>query len=74
MNRFALTFAFALALSSAAFAQVPAQQTAASVALQIDSVVNSWAQTLEVQQKQIAELQKQLAELKKKDAPASKAH
>ena len=49
-------------------ASVSAQQqaTPSQVAIQIDNVINQWAQTIEAQQKLIADLQKQNAELKAK--------
>ena len=61
----AIAVAFGLLLPSAALAQQqPA--TPSQMALQIDNVINQWAQTIEAQQKQIAELQKENAELKAK--------
>jgi hypothetical protein len=47
-------------LSTAALAQNTPSQTA----IQIDNVINAWAQQIEAQQKQIADLQKQLEEAK----------
>jgi hypothetical protein len=57
------TLLFLLAFTAVAFAQQP---TPSQVALQIDGIVNSWAQTIEAQQKQIADLQKENADLKAK--------
>lgn len=47
-----------------------AQQTPAQMALSINGVIGQWAQILEAQQKQIADLQKQLDDLKAKCEPA----
>jgi cell division protein FtsL len=56
-----MAFVFFLMASPALAQQQP---TPAQTALQIDNVINQWAQTIEAQQKQIADLQKQLEELK----------
>ena len=40
------------------------QPTPSQTAIQIDNVINQWAQTIEAQQKTIADLQKQLEEAK----------
>ncbi len=50
-----------VALMSSAQAQEP---TPSQTAIQIDNVINQWAQTIERQQKQLADLQKQLEEAK----------
>ena len=50
---------------SVAFAQQPQQQSPSQLALQITGVIGQWAQMLEVQQRQIAELQGQLAAVTK---------
>lgn len=71
--------AFALALiASPAFAQQQ-QTTAPEVALQINSVIGGWAQTIVQQNRQIEMLTKQLVdaqakieELKVKDKPDTK--
>jgi len=50
-----------------AFAATPAlaqQSTPSQTAIQIDNVINGWAQTIEAQQKMIADLQKEIADLK----------
>ena len=51
-----------------------AQQTPtpSQTALQIDNVINQWAQTLEAQQKQIEALQKENADLKAKSSDQEK--
>jgi hypothetical protein len=55
-----ITFAlFCAALSARAQDLTPSQ-----TALQIDNVVNAWAQRLEADAKAIAELQKEIADLK----------
>jgi len=41
-----------------------AQQLPSQVAIQMDTVINQWAQTIEIQQKQIEDLKKENAELK----------
>lgn len=72
-----LFLALALALSPlAALAQQPQQQPPTQMALQINSIVASWAITLEAWQKQLADLQranadlrKQLADLRAKEPP-----
>lgn len=65
-----LNIGILLALTVAASAQQP-QQTPAQVALTINGVIGQWAQALEAQQKQIADLQKQIEDLKTKcEAPA----
>jgi hypothetical protein len=53
-------------LSSEAFAQAP---TPSQTAIQIDTVINQWAQTIEAQQKIIADLQKQLEDSKNPPKP-----
>jgi hypothetical protein len=45
-------------------AAIAQQPTPSQTAIQIDNVINQWAQTIEAQQKQIADLQKQLEEAK----------
>lgn len=50
-----------LALTSPALAQQP---TPAQTALQIDNVINQWAQTIEALQRENAELKKQIEEAK----------
>jgi len=47
--------------TSLAFAQQP---TPSQTAIQIDNVINQWAQMIEGQAKQIADLQRQLEEAK----------
>lgn len=56
-----LTVMLFFASVEAAIAQQP---TPSQTAIQIDNVINQWAQTIEAQQKQIADLQKQLEEAK----------
>lgn len=48
-------------------------QSPSQVAIQIDNIINQWAQVLEVQQKQIEDLKKENADLKAKAAPAPKS-
>ena len=45
---------------SPALAQTSLQPTPSQTAIQIDNVVNQWAQTIETQQKIITDLQEQL--------------
>jgi hypothetical protein len=61
--------AFLLVLSLSANAQQSPSQTA----IQIDTIINQWAQVIEAQQKQISEQQKEIADLKAKYEPADKA-
>jgi len=73
MYRLISTIAISLLLLTAA----SAQQTPTQLALQIDGIINQWAQAIESQQQQIAALQKQIADMKakyepKNDAPAKK--
>lgn len=57
--------AFAILLCLVSFPALAQQQpTPSQTAIQIDNVVNQWAQQIEAQQKQIMELQKQLEEAK----------
>jgi uncharacterized protein (DUF3084 family) len=50
-----------------------AQQSPSQTAIQIDTIINQWAQVIEAQQKQISEQQKEIADLKAKYEPADKA-
>ena len=43
-----------------------AQQLPSQVAIQIDNIINQWAQVIEAQQKQIEELKKENTDLKSK--------
>jgi cell division protein FtsB len=61
-----MQFLKALAILLALTVAVTAQQLPSQVAIQIDSVINQWAQALEAQQKQIEELKKENADLKAK--------
>lgn len=45
------------------------QASPSQTAIQIDNVINQWAQTLEALQKQNADLQKEVADLKAKYEP-----
>jgi len=61
---------FAILLCLVSFSALAQQQpTPSQTAIQIDNVVNQWAQQIEAQQKQIADLQKQLEEAKAKITP-----
>jgi cell division protein FtsL len=60
------------ALAVPALAQQP-QVSPSQVALQIDNVINQWAQTIEAQQREIVMLQKELADLKAKQPVAPPA-
>lgn len=62
---------FAWTLSGSANAQQPQPS---QTAIQIDNVVNQWAQQLEQDQRVIADLQKQLEEAKKLKEEKPKAH
>jgi P pilus assembly chaperone PapD len=64
-----LLVVLALVLTVRANAQMAPSQTA----IQIDNVVNQWAQQLENDQKIIADLQKQLSDAKKANGGADKA-
>jgi len=71
MKTILLSIALAFALVAPARAQ--AQQTPSQIAIQLDGVINSWAQTIESQNKVIADLQKEVADLKAKyEPPAQK--
>jgi CHASE1-domain containing sensor protein len=59
-----LIFVLLLSLTAAAFAQQP-QQTPSQIALQIDNIINGWAQAIEALQKQNADLQAQLTAVTK---------
>jgi hypothetical protein len=60
-----LIFAFVFSLfATAAVAQQMPPATPTQTALQIDNVVNAWAQQIEADQRTIAALQAQIAELK----------
>lgn len=65
-----IIIAIGLFLCGAAAAQQ--QATPSQTAIQIDNVVNLWAQQIEAQQKMIADLQKEIAELKAKYEPKNK--
>lgn len=65
------TLAITLALSSPAFAQQPGQPSPSQTAIQIDNVVNQWAQQLEADQQnlkakdeKLTAVQKEIDELK----------
>lgn len=58
--------------ASVAHAQTLQQQTPTQIAIKMDNIINTWAETIEAQQKVIAELQKQVADLKAKYEPPSK--
>ena len=68
----ALVVAIAI-FSTSAIAQQP---TPSQTAIQIDNVINGWAQTIEAQQAQIAKLQARVKELEDKyegkDVPRDK--
>jgi hypothetical protein len=64
---FSAVVGFSFVVGSA-MAQQP-QQSPTATALQIDTIVNQWAQILEAQQHQIQELQKQVDDLKAKYEP-----
>ena len=63
------TAIFLLALTTVAFAQ---QLTPSQIALQIDNIINQWAQTIEAQQRQITDLEKQITDLKAKSEAEKK--
>lgn len=70
-----LVVAITLFLPTAALAQQQQQQPPTSeTAIQIDNIINGWAQLIEAQKKIIAELQKENAELKAKAAGQSNQH
>jgi len=57
-------------LATPAFAEPT--QTPSQIAIQIDNVINGWAQELERREKTIFELQKEIADLKAKYEPEKK--
>jgi hypothetical protein len=59
----------ALLAGSIIGASAQAQQSPAETALQIDTVINGWAQLLEQQTREIAALQKRLADKTQEAAP-----
>jgi 2,4-dienoyl-CoA reductase-like NADH-dependent reductase (Old Yellow Enzyme family) len=61
-----LAFACALlVIATPVIAQQPTQQTPSQIALQIDNIINGWAQAIEALQKQNADLQAQLTAVTK---------
>ena len=65
-----LIFVISMLLPSVAFAQQ--QPSPSQTAIQIDNVVNQWAQQLDNDQRAIAALQKQIDDLKAKYEPDEK--
>ena len=53
-------------------ARAQQQPSPSQTAIQIDNVINQWAQTIEAQQRTIADLQKQLEEVKATKADTDK--
>lgn len=60
---FSLVLLAVALLSSPAFAQQPQQLTPSQLAIQLNTVIGQWAQTIEAQQKQISDLQQERAKL-----------
>ena len=69
---FALLVVLLTALIPAVASAQTQQPTPTQTALQIDNVINQWAQTLEALQKQNADLQREIADLKAKYEPPKK--
>jgi len=58
-----------LAFVTAAAAQQQPQLSPSNVAIQIDNIINQWAQQIEADQRTIAALQKENADMKAAAAP-----
>ena len=69
---FALLVVLLTALIPAVASAQTQQPTPTQTALQIDNVINQWAQTLEALQKQNADLQREIDGLKAKYEPPKK--
>jgi hypothetical protein len=68
MKKIVLAAAIATLPIATAVAQTP-QQSPSQVAIQIDNIINQWAQALENDQRTIATLQKENSDLKAKYEP-----